>query len=31
VCQKLDAFANDGQAHHKVAVERLKQIAKKLQ
>jgi hypothetical protein len=30
VCQKLDAFSNDGQAHHKVAVERLKQIAKKL-
>ncbi|MFO7742264.1 MAG: DUF3795 domain-containing protein [Anaerolineae bacterium] len=28
VCEKLEAFANDGQAHHREAVEHLKQIAK---
>jgi hypothetical protein len=28
VCEKLEAFANDGQAHHRDAVERLKRIAK---
>jgi hypothetical protein len=27
VCEKLEAFATDGQTHHKRAVERLKQIA----
>jgi hypothetical protein len=27
LCEKLEAFANDGQAHHKAAVERLKRIA----
>ena len=31
VCAKLEAFANDGQAHHLEAVEHLKQIAKSLQ
>lgn len=28
VCEKLEAFAADGQAHHREAVERLKQIAR---
>ncbi len=27
VCEKLEAFATDGQAHHREAVERLKRIA----
>jgi hypothetical protein len=31
VCAKLDAFASDGQQHHRDAVERLKQIAPSLQ
>jgi hypothetical protein len=31
VCDKLEAFANDGQAHHREAVERLEQIAKSRQ
>ncbi|MGD2177978.1 MAG: DUF3795 domain-containing protein, partial [Anaerolineae bacterium] len=30
VCQKLEAFATDGQEHHREAVERLKQIATSL-
>jgi hypothetical protein len=28
VCQKLEAFATDGQARHREAVERLRRIAK---
>jgi hypothetical protein len=28
VCEKLEAFANDGQAHHRDAVERLKRTAR---
>jgi hypothetical protein len=31
VCERLEAFANDGQTHHKEAVEHLKQMAKSLQ
>lgn len=31
VCEKLEAFASDGQQSHKEAVERLKQVAKSLE